>query len=93
MLILHISIALLSLIVATVTFFMPSIKKIIVSYGFIIATVGTGTALLIINPSNLLHTCISGVFYVTVVSIVTIATHVRVQRLATSHAEVTISRQ
>lgn len=91
MLILHISIALASLIFATITFFAPSLKKITISYGLIIATVGTGTALLIINPKNLLHTCLSGLFYVTVVSLVTIATHVRARRLAM--AQVSSSRR
>jgi hypothetical protein len=79
-LLLHIMIAISSIGIATVTYFKPSVKKLGASYGFIIATVASGTALLIMNPSNILHTCLSGLFYVTVVSIVTIATHVRARR-------------
>jgi len=73
-------IAISSIGIATFTYFKPTIKRLGVSYGFIGATVASGTALLIMNPSNILHTCLSGLFYVTVVSIVTIATHVRARR-------------
>ncbi|MFZ1250508.1 MAG: hypothetical protein WAR37_03645 [Candidatus Microsaccharimonas sp.] len=75
----HILIALASLGIASFTFFKPTTKRLGVSYGFIVATVASGTFLLILNPSNLLHTCLSGLFYLTVVSIVTIATHYRVR--------------
>lgn len=78
----HILIALASIGIATFTYFKPTTKRLAASYGFIVATVASGTALLIMNPSNLLHTCLSGLFYVTVVSIVTIATHVRARRTA-----------
>ncbi len=81
-LLIHIIIAISSLGVATLTYFKPSTQRIGLSYGFIVATVASGTALLVMNPSNLLHTCLSGLFYLTVVSIVTIATHYRVRKLA-----------
>lgn len=82
-LLLHIMIAISSIGIATVTYFRPTIKRLGVSYGFIVATVASGTALLIMNPGNIVHTCLSGLFYVTVVSIVTIATHVRARRMGT----------
>jgi hypothetical protein len=78
----HVIIALTSIVISSIVFFKPSIKKLAVSYGLIIATVGTGTGLLIMNPSNILHTCLSGLFYITVVSLITIATHVRAKKLA-----------
>ncbi|MES2631067.1 MAG: hypothetical protein V4611_03855 [Patescibacteria group bacterium] len=81
-LLIHIIIAISSLVVASIVFFKPSIKKIGISYGFIVGTVASGTALLIANPSNLLHTCLSGLFYLTIVTLITIATHVRVRKLA-----------
>lgn len=80
-------IAISSIGIATFTYFKPTIKGFGTSYGFIIATVASGTALLIMNPSNILHTCLSGLFYVTVVSIVTIATHVRARKLAELRVE------
>lgn len=78
----HVIIAVTSIVISSIVFFKPSIKKLAVSYGFVVATVATGTGLLIANPSNILHTCLSGLFYLTVVSIITIATHVRARRLA-----------
>ena len=80
-LLLHILIAISSIGIATFTYFKPTVKRLGMSYGFIVATVASGTALLIMNPSSLLHTCLSGLFYTTVVSIVTIATHVRARNL------------
>lgn len=81
-LLIHIVIALTSLLVATFTYFKPTTARIGTSYGFIVATVASGTVLLMMNPKNLLHTCLSGLFYVTIVSLVTIATHYRVRKLA-----------
>ena len=81
-LLIHIIIAISSIIVASIIFFKPSLKRFYVSYGLIVATVATGTGLLILNPSNILHTCLSGLFYLTVVSIITIASHVRARHLA-----------
>lgn len=86
MLLIHIIIALSSIVVSSIVFFFPSIKRLAISYGFVVATVATGTALLIANPSNILHTCLSGLFYITVVSLVTIATHLRMRKLA--HQEI-----
>ena len=40
----HVIIAFTSLVIASFSFFKPTIQKLIVSYGFILATVGTGAA-------------------------------------------------
>jgi len=79
---LHVLIALSSIGIASVTFFKPSTKRLIVSYGFIVATVASGSYLIISMSSDILRSCLTGLFYLTVVSVVTIATHVRVQRRA-----------
>lgn len=86
-LLLHILIAISSIGVATFTYFKPSMGRIATSYGFIVATVASGTVLLVITPASLLHACISGVLYVTIVSLVTIATHVRVRQVAAQALE------
>lgn len=83
----HVVIAFTSLIIASFAYFQPSIKKLIVSYGFILATVGTGTYLLVTVPSHILQSCLSGLTYLTVVSIVTIAAHVRLRRRTITLAE------
>lgn len=78
----HVIIALASIGIASFTFFKPSTKRLAASYGFIVATVASGTYLLIALQSDILRTCLSGLFYLTIVSIVTIATHLRVRRQA-----------
>jgi len=78
----HVLIAISSVAIASVTFFKPSVCRLIVSYGFIIATVASGTYLLLTTPGDILRSCLSGLLYVTAVTIVTIATHLRVRRQA-----------
>lgn len=76
----HVLIALSSVGIASLTYFKPSIKSLLVSYGFIVATVASGTYLIISMSSDILRSCLTGLFYVTVVSVVTIATHLRIRR-------------
>jgi len=78
----HVIIALSSVVLASFTFFKPTIKRLYASYGFIVATVASGTFLILTTSGSILRSCITGLFYVTVVSIITIATHVRVRKLA-----------
>jgi hypothetical protein len=83
----HVIIALTSIIIASIGFFKPSLKKLVVSYGFILATIASGTYLLVTIPSHILQSCLTGLVYLTVVSVATIATHFRLR-----HAEETIVR-
>jgi hypothetical protein len=73
----HVIIAFTSLIIASFSFFKPTMQKLIVSYGFILATVGTGAYLLVSFPSHILQSCLTGITYLTIVSAATVATHVR----------------
>jgi energy-converting hydrogenase Eha subunit C len=81
----HVLIALSSIGIATFTFFKPTTKRLGLSYGFIVATVASGTYLIVAASGDILKSCLTGLFYLTVVSLVTIATHVRVRRLAHQH--------
>lgn len=85
LILIHVIIAITSIIIATVGFISPSLKKLVLSYGFILATVVSGTILLITVPSHILQSCLSGLSYLTIASIATIATHVRLRRLATEN--------
>jgi hypothetical protein len=76
----HVIIAFTSIVIASVALFQPSLKKLITSYAFILATVASGTVLLVTIPSQILHTCLTGLTYLTAVSIATIAAHVRLRR-------------
>lgn len=78
----HVIIALLSAAVASFTFFKPSIKRLVASYGLILATVASGTYLIVSASGSILKSCLTGLLYVTVISIITIATHVRARNLA-----------
>lgn len=78
----HVIIALASIAVSSVTFFKPAIKNLYASYGLILATVASGTYLILSTSGSILKSCLTGLAYVTVVSIITIATHVRVRKLA-----------
>lgn len=78
----HVIIALASIAVASFVYFKPTITRLITSYGFILATVASGTLLLLSSPSNILKSCLVGLAYLTAVSIVTIATHIRIQKYA-----------
>ena len=76
----HVIIALASIAIASFTFFQPTIKRLIVSYGFILSTVGTGTYLMIAYPSHILQSCLMGLAYLTIVTIATITAHVRLHQ-------------
>jgi hypothetical protein len=76
----HVIIALTSIIIASFTFLYPTIKKLIISYGFILGTVASGTYLLVTSPSHILQSCMTGLAYLTIVSLATIAAHVRLHQ-------------
>lgn len=78
----HVMIALVSLGLASFTFFKPTMKRLYASYALIIGTVASGTYLLVATPSHMLESCVMGLSYLTVVSVATIATHIRIRRLA-----------
>ena len=65
--IVHVLIALTSVIYAGFTFFQPSGKKLNVSYILVAATIATGTYLVIMKPSHMVSSCITGLAYLAVV--------------------------
>lgn len=79
---LHVIIAISSIGLASYTFFSPSVKKLFVSYGAMIATVASGTYLLLATPVDILKTCITGLVYLTATLAITIAAQVRLRRAA-----------
>lgn len=81
-LLIHILIAVAGMGVATSGLIKPAMGRIIASYGFIIATVGSGAVLLFTTGADVLKTCLTGLLYVTIASLITIAAHTRVRRLA-----------
>ena len=78
----HVIIAIASILIASLAFFQPTMKKLIASYGLIIATVASGTFLLVSMPGSILRSCLMGVSYLVVVTVATAATHVRLRQAA-----------
>ncbi|MEK7185738.1 MAG: hypothetical protein AAB675_00025 [Patescibacteria group bacterium] len=62
-LILHIIIALTSIIYTSYVYIIPSKKKLQISYILAAATLTTGSFLLISKPSHLVQSCIMGLVY------------------------------
>ena len=77
MLILHIIVALTSILVATALLFSPSKAKFFASYLTIFATLASGTIVVIQNGSHLLKACVSGLFYLAVVAVLVKAAYTK----------------
>lgn len=60
---LHIISALTGIIVSTLTLYRPAAKLFRLSYASLFATLATGSLLVVVDSSRLLHTCIMGTVY------------------------------
>ena len=69
LLLLHITIALASVVQTTYLFFFPSKDGLRMSYGLVVLTVASGTALVISRPASLTQACMSGLAYIAIVSL------------------------
>lgn len=83
-LILHIIIALASIAWTAYTFFAPSKLRLEFSYALVALTLATGTYLIWTLQTPLLHACLSGLAYVTIVLAGILAIR---SRLARNHAD------
>lgn len=59
-LLLHISIAFLGLLFTALTYMSPSAKRVKVSFGFLSATIASGSALVVVAQASLVRACVSG---------------------------------
>jgi hypothetical protein len=64
---LHVTVALLSVAFATVVYIKPSKNKFYFSYVLVALTIISGTFLIIKSPSHMVQSCIMGIAYVGVV--------------------------
>lgn len=69
---LHILIALSTLVLSIVTFFYPSAARLKATYLMTGLTVVSGSLLIIVLHDSILHTCITGLSYVAIISVVTV---------------------
>lgn len=77
MLLIHIIIALSSVIFASALLVRPTQRKMYVNYAFIVATIATGTDLVLTTHVDMLHTCVSGLAYLSVVAALSIMARYR----------------
>lgn len=63
LLVLHILVALAGLVASTLSVFAPSNQKINLSFGLVIATIASGTVLVISTHSPILQSCLAGLVY------------------------------
>ncbi|HKX24449.1 MAG TPA: hypothetical protein VJM46_04370 [Candidatus Saccharimonadales bacterium] len=68
LLLIHISIALLSIIVSGLTYARPAKRHFTASYFLVGGTLATGTALVLNSPAHLGTACMSGLVYLALVS-------------------------
>ena len=69
MIILHIILALSSLILSTFNLASPSTKKSTISYGLATSTLVSGVLLIFINNASVLRTCLTGVIFFVVITV------------------------
>jgi multisubunit Na+/H+ antiporter MnhE subunit len=62
----HIVVAVIGLIVASIAFARPSLAKIQASYGLLVGTLLSGSLLIIVANASILRTCTSGLLYTAV---------------------------
>lgn len=67
-LILHIIIALSSVACTTILLISPSKNKLIISYLLVGATLASGIYLTVLNPAQMLRTCMAGLVYASLVT-------------------------
>ncbi len=78
--IVHVVIAVASLLLTSYAFIRPSERVINCAYALVAGTLGSGTLLVLSLPSHILSVCESGLFYLAVVSLGIVAAR---RRLAT----------
>ena len=66
---LHVLIALASLILTGITFLFPSKAKLFLSYTLVALTLVSGTYLVLTKPAHILQTCLEGLIYLAVVTV------------------------
>lgn len=75
MLILHILIALSSIVFTGFTFINPSKTKFKTSYTLVAVTLATGTYLVILAPSHMVSACFTGIVYLAFVTAGLVSAH------------------
>jgi len=78
----HIIIALASVIFTSYVFLSPTQKKLRATYGLIGLTLASGIALVVTSPAHIIQACVSGLVYVCLVTIATVAARLKLARMS-----------
>lgn len=78
---LHVAVALASIAAATLAFFQPSKARFVATYSLIAGTLASGIYLVWISPAKMLHVCLAGVGYASIVTAITVMARVRFAKL------------
>lgn len=70
MIFLHVILALGSLALAGLNAFAPSRAKLKTSYGLAVGTLASGVLLIVVNHASILRTCLTGIIFFGIVSII-----------------------
>jgi hypothetical protein len=84
LLIIHIIIALLSLISAGLAFLKPNPKRLNTSYTLVGLTIASGTILTIQLPSHLMESCVAGLIYLAAVFMAIVAARLKLAQINTT---------
>lgn len=79
LIIIHVTIALSSVVASAVVLFKPTSRNFHITYTLVALTLGTGTFLVIETHSSLTHSCIAGLVYLFVVLAGIIPAHYRLE--------------
>jgi hypothetical protein len=79
-LLLHVIIALASVMHSTYAFFRPSITKLHIAYGLVGGTLLSGTLLVVASHAALAQSCLTGLLYLATISVVLVATHYKLAK-------------
>jgi hypothetical protein len=80
-LVLHIIIALTSIVYATAIFIAPQKLKFSLEYWLVAATIASGTYLVFTNGSHILQACLTGLAYLGTISLLIVAAHAKLSKM------------
>lgn len=69
MVMLHVIIALASIVLATYSLIKPTRRIIAIDWIVVAATAFSGVVLVAIEPARMLHVCVAGLVYITIISV------------------------
>lgn len=84
---LHVLIALASIVSAGFAYAQPTQKSLVTSYSFIALTLGSGFYLVVTAPAHMIEACMMGVAYLAVVATMTVMARAKFSHLERSRVQ------